>query len=196
MAITARARPPTCVLQMPSCSSFSIFLPSSKVTHRKRGREKDILYRIPSYRMNQFDLFFTLSASFGSTGRVPSMRHAPMGFVYVELLSSHSTSCGSMLLSIRVSHLIFLGFPSSNKLASLDSASACRFSERGICVITKCFSSLVASRTHRTYAAMVSSLASYAPLSLLMTNWELENAWMSLPWQCSIVLFLPHCWML
>jgi len=57
------------------------------------------------------------------------------------------------------------GLPSSDELASLDSGSAYRFSERGIHVIVKCFTSLAASRTYRTYAAMVSSLASYALLS-------------------------------
>ena len=124
MAVTARARPPACVLQMLSCSSSNMFLPSSGVTHHTRGQVKDLLHRIPSYRMNQFDLFFTLSASFGSTGMVPSVRYTWMGSIHVELLYNHSTSWGYMLLSIRVSHLMLLGFQSSDELANLDSASA------------------------------------------------------------------------
>jgi len=41
---------------------------------------------------------------------------------------------------------MFLGFPSSDKLANLD-ALARQFSDRGIYMMTKCFNNLVASRT-------------------------------------------------
>jgi len=54
-----------------------------------------------------------------------------------------------MLLSNRVSHQIRFAFPSSEELASLDNASAWRFSDRGMCIIKKCFSRPVASHTRR-----------------------------------------------
>jgi len=126
--------------------------------------------------MNQFDRRFTWSASFWSASIAPLARHARIGSIHVELLSNHNTSCGSMLLSIKVSHWMFLGFLSSDELVNLDNGSAYRFSDRGICVMTKCFNSLVASRTRRTYVGMVSSLTSYVPLNWLTTSWESENA--------------------
>ena len=52
-------------------------------------------------------------------------KYASMGFIHAELLSNHITSCRSMLISVKVSYWMFLGFPSSDELASLDSASAC-----------------------------------------------------------------------
>jgi len=165
MAMMANARPPACVLQMPSYSSSNTLLPSSGVTHRRRGRAKDLSYRIPWNKINQFDLFFTLSASLGYEGIMPSVRYAQIGSIQVGLLSNHNASCRSMLLSVIVSHWMFLGFPSSDQLASLDRVSACRFSNQGMCVMVKCFDNLVASRTRWTYAAMTSSFASYAPLS-------------------------------
>jgi len=88
-----------------------------------------------------------------------------MGSIHAGLLSGQSTSGKSMLLSVKVSHWMFLGFPSSEELANLDRASACQFSECGMCTIEKCFSSPVASRTRRTYAAIMSSFTSYVPLS-------------------------------
>ena len=140
-----KARPPTSVLQMLSSSSSNTLLPSSGVTHRRRGRTKYLLYRIPSYKINQFDLFLTLSASLGFEGSMPLVRDARIGSIHIGLLSNHNTSCGSMLLSVRVSHWIFLGFLSSNELASLDWASICRFSDRRMCMMVKCFNNLVAS---------------------------------------------------
>ena len=166
----ANARPPACVLQMPSYSSSNTLLPSSGVTHRRRGRAKDLSYRIPWNKINQFDLFFTLSASLGFECSVSSVRYARIGFIHVGPLSDHNTWCRSMLLYVRVSHWMFLGFPSSDELAKLDRVSAYRFSDRGMCVMVKYFNNLVASPTCRTYVAMTSSFALYAPLSRLTTN--------------------------
>jgi len=52
-----------------------------------------------------------------------------------------------MLHSIKVSHWIRFGFPSLEELASFDSASTYGFSDRGMFVIEKCFSSIVTSTT-------------------------------------------------
>ena len=150
MAVMASARPHACMLQMPSCSSSNVLFLSAGVTLRRRGQAKDLLYSIPSYKINQFNLFFTLSASLRSEGSVLSVRYAQIGSIQVGLLSSHNTSCGSTLLSVRVSHWMFSGLPSSDELASLDRAPACRFSDRGMRVMEKCFNNLVASRTRRT----------------------------------------------
>jgi len=84
-----------------------------------------------------------------------------MGSIYVELLSSHGTSQGSMLLYVRLSHWIHFGFPSLKELANFDTASACQFSDCSMCAIEKCLSSLVASRTRRMWAAILSSFTSY-----------------------------------
>jgi len=78
-----------------------------------------------------------------------------MGSINVGLLSNHNTSSGPMLLSVKVSHWMFLGFPSSDEL------------DRGMCMMVKCYNNLVASQTRWMYAAMTSSFASYAPLSWL-----------------------------
>lgn len=139
-----------CELHTPLYSSSSIFFPIFGAMQHTRCQAKDLLHNVPSYKINQLDHRLTRSSSFGSAGRVTSIRYARMGSNHVELQSNHNISWRSMLLSIMVSHRMFLGFLSSEELASFDSALAWQFSNRGMCIIRKCFSSLVASHMRRT----------------------------------------------
>ena len=77
---------------IPSCTSLSTYSVSFPEMHLRMGVKKPRFYKLPLWLVNLADLVLILAASFGSSGRRPSIMYSQMGSIQLGSDSTGATS--------------------------------------------------------------------------------------------------------
>jgi len=158
----ARAFAPRCCPHMPSCVSARASWASFGPRHLIRGMWNPLLYKVPSTRVNEQTLRFSLVLSLGSEGSFPLEIYQIKGprqswTSKIALISCRRAFCLWTLGFVRTSWITVL-FPFVVLvLANLETIFALVFSSRGTSTTYIESNSFILACTNRTYSCRCSS---------------------------------------
>jgi hypothetical protein len=132
------------------------------VKARRYGSEKPLLYSMPCIRTNLADLTFSFLASTRSVGKVPSSRYLVIGVIH-ESLTWMGFISSSMWLGEYYTSICWL--TASSEEANFVKASASVFYSRWTWTRMTSSNQRMIFLTRLRYLAILSSFASYSPLT-------------------------------